>query len=58
MCRYNKARTFILLLKAMQIQIGKMTDGAIAEDTRIKWDKVFNNGPNKICGRQPLKSLN
>ena len=21
------------------------------------WDKVFNNGPNKICGRQPLKSL-
>ena len=20
-----------------------------------KWDKVFKNGPNKICGRQPLK---
>ena len=19
------------------------------------WDKAFNNGPNKICGRQPLK---
>ena len=21
------------------------------------WDKVFKNGPRKICGRQPLKSL-
>ena len=22
-----------------------------------KWDKVFKNGPNEICGRQPLKNL-
>ena len=22
-----------------------------------KWDKVFKNGPSKICGRQPLKTL-
>ena len=22
-----------------------------------KWDKVFKNGPIKICGRQPLKIL-
>ena len=21
------------------------------------WDKVFKNGPSKICGRQPLKYL-
>ena len=21
------------------------------------WDKVFKNGPSKICGRQPLKSF-
>ena len=21
------------------------------------WDKVFKNGPSKICGRQPLKIL-
>ena len=21
------------------------------------WDKVFKNGPNEICGRQPLKNL-
>ena len=21
----------------------------------IIWDKVLKNGPNKICGRQPLK---
>ena len=23
----------------------------------LKWDKVFKNGPSKICGRQPLKNL-
>ena len=23
----------------------------------IIWDKVFKNGPGKICGRQPLKNL-
>ena len=23
-----------------------------------KWNKVFKNGPSKICGRQPLKNLN
>ena len=21
------------------------------------WDKVFKNGPSKICGRQPLNNL-
>ena len=21
------------------------------------WDRVFKNGPSKICGRQPLKNL-
>ena len=21
------------------------------------WDKIFKNGPIKICGRQPLKNL-
>ena len=26
------------------------------EGTSI-WDKVFKNGPSKICGRQPLKNL-
>ena len=23
----------------------------------VIWDKAFKNGPSKICGRQPLKSL-
>ena len=23
----------------------------------LTWDKVFQNGPSKICGRQPLKHL-
>ena len=25
--------------------------------TTYLWDKVFKNGPSKICGRQPLKNL-
>ena len=24
---------------------------------RKKWDKLFKNGPSKICGRQPLKKF-
>ena len=24
---------------------------------KIIWDKVFKNGPSKICGRQPLKKF-
>ena len=24
---------------------------------RLIWDKVFKNGPGKICGRQPLEIL-
>ena len=23
---------------------------------RVVWDKIFKNGPSKICGRQPLKN--
>ena len=23
----------------------------------LTWDKVFKNGPSKICERQPLKNL-
>ena len=23
----------------------------------VKWDKVFKNGPIKMCGRQPLKNV-
>ena len=25
--------------------------------TLIIWDKVFKNGPSKICGKQPLKNF-
>ena len=24
---------------------------------KLKWVKVFKNGPSKVCGRQPLKNL-
>ena len=29
------------------------------KSTKLKniWEKVFKNGPSKICGRQPLKAL-
>ena len=23
----------------------------------IKWDRVYKNGPSKICGRQPIRNL-
>ena len=23
----------------------------------LNWDKVFRNGPSKVCGRQSLKTL-
>ena len=27
------------------------------DNFNYKWDKVFKNGPSKICERQPLKDL-
>ena len=27
----------------------------MAPNSNDKWDKIFKNGPSKICGRQPLK---
>ena len=27
------------------------------EKTFNIWDKVFENGPSKICGREPLNNL-
>ena len=29
----------------------------LPDDLLNKWDKVFKNGPSKICGRQVLKDL-
>ena len=29
----------------------------IAEELENKWNKVFKNGPSKICGKQSLKNL-
>ena len=33
--------------------MGKLAKNELANN----WDKVFKNGPSKICGRQPLKNL-
>ena len=40
----------------IEYRIGK-SDEVSARSTGTKWDKVFKNGPSKICGRQPLKYL-
>ena len=29
----------------------------LIRDLHSKWDKVFENGQKKVCGRQPLKDL-
>ena len=29
----------------------------VREQLYLKWDKVFKNGPSKICDRQPLRNL-
>ena len=29
----------------------------VVRNRTYTWDKVFKNGPSKICGRQPLKTL-
>ena len=42
-----------ILQKNQQISIWKKTNKIWSD----KWDKVFKNGPSKICGRQPLKNL-
>ena len=35
----------------------KVSFNSILKIKHNKWDKAFKNGPNKICGRQPLKNL-
>ena len=43
-----------LILKKLVLVLG-MT--YLPDDLLNKWDKVFKNGPSKICGRQVLKDL-
>ena len=31
--------------------------GICVHSANIIWNIVFKNGPNKFCGRQPLKNL-
>ena len=48
----NKSRTYYFYDDMINIKI--LDQNKIKID---KWDKVFKNGPSKICGRQPLKNL-
>ena len=47
--QFQTAIIFANLIPFFQIQVYKF--GTIIRD------KVFKNGPSKICGRQPLKNL-
>ena len=49
----KKLRNFILNLRKTFLD-----DTYIFKNLDHKWDKVFKNGPSKICGKQPLKTLN
>ena len=44
----------------MQVTTGSFKESTSSLDwigAYNMWDKVFNNGPSEICGRQPLKNL-
>ena len=45
--RYNKIGHFLWFFILMSVELKGW----------FIWDKVFKNGPRKICGRQPLRNL-
>ena len=45
------------LINANVFKILLMTKPISGSSFMTKWDKVFKNGPSKICGRQPLKNM-
>ena len=51
--------TAILLLNVLMIlqKANIFNTPRLSTILNIKWDKVFKNGPSKICGRQPLKNV-
>ena len=63
------AVTNALALSGTNFFFSKLTDHGAKERKRYgltldklqrnreKWDKVFESGPSKVCGRQPLKIL-
>ena len=52
----NLKQSALRELRPKVIKIGKWQ--VITESKGlIIWDKVFKNGPNKICGKRPLKNL-
>ena len=44
---------FLFCLAFIQFSVNNKDNGIAS----MIWDKVFNNGSSKICGRQPLKNL-
>ena len=49
-------RSIITILKLILISIIQYPQPRMSIST-TKWDKVFKNGPNEICGRQTLKTF-
>ena len=47
-----------ILIYGLYIRIYHIVNVFLLNNRTIKiWDKILNNGPSKICGRQPLKNL-
>ena len=58
---YEGPGMFVYLLSIYIISLHSLHQTDIGLFTltyiHIIWDKLFKNGPSKICGRQPLKNL-
>ena len=52
---FHLRQCFLLLTSLVQLHTHAST--RFKSSRRIIWDKVFKNGPSKICGKQPLKKF-
>ena len=54
----KKCKIFVTVIKCCEHNKKKaVLSVASVQCVPKKWDKVFKNGPSKICGRQPLENL-
>ena len=56
-CYCTKFRNHKVFTSRINNSKGKRKFFVKVTQLQYTWDKVFKNGPNKICGRQPLKIL-
>ena len=54
----KKCKIFVTVIKCCEHNKKKaVLSVASVQCVPKKWDKVFKNGPSKICGRKPLENL-